>query len=175
MPLHNNTPHHDVCAQCKMLLLLKKSKIAAGKVTQLQCMMLMLVLVKKTLDEGSCDQAKAFLAAAMMLSAASFVSTIALTLPRVTPQHQSTTAGPMQQVSNFSAPVFWEQFSFCPGHFWEVMQALRWTDTGCLPRVVKMGRDRHKYTFCLDFCLMVVLHQLAFAVLWCDIKKVLGG
>ncbi len=74
----------------------------------------MLLLAKNSNQRGrgSPDQAKAFLDSAIMLRLMADSFQVANVIVLILPHSHLTTAGPMDQVSDFSALVFWEQCSF---------------------------------------------------------------
>ncbi len=81
----------------------------------------------------------------------------------------------MRSVDDFTPVEFYEQFRFRPHHFWEVLQALRWTEADGSPRVLRIGKRGHHYNVRCDHLLMVLIRRLAFPARWTDIKKILGG
>ena len=91
------------------------------------------------------------------------------------PHQRPTTCGPLKDCDDFTEPIFYSQFRFRKEHFWNLLQAMRFTDAAGRPLTIKFGKPGHRHTMRTDHLLMILLRRLAFPSRWIDLALILGG
>eukprot|EP00287_Rhodomonas_sp_CCMP768_P020585 CAMPEP_0202827442 /NCGR_PEP_ID=MMETSP1389-20130828/14269_1 /ASSEMBLY_ACC=CAM_ASM_000865 /TAXON_ID=302021 /ORGANISM="Rhodomonas sp., Strain CCMP768" /LENGTH=422 /DNA_ID=CAMNT_0049500835 /DNA_START=20 /DNA_END=1288 /DNA_ORIENTATION=+ len=146
-------------------------KVSMAKSMNLQTWLLLGMAREARDGQRESDRMRELLVMLLCLSGGVSVTAAYKALPR----RQSTTEGAIHDVDFYDNMTFYEQFRFEKPQFWQVLSAMQWLRADGAPRVMAIGKEKHRMWVRTDHIFMVFLRRLSYPARWNNLKKILGG